>query len=186
VAAGAGVTSITGEPSVANDRNMLLFTGNAHAAVSSDNGITWQYINPADTDLWPNSDGGFCCDQVAYAVPRGGYALVLWLLQYRNDGATRPTDGTNGRLRLAVFQGRNELSQAGNLANEVIEQADFCTVDFKPSDFGFVTNSYFDRTPYVEQDESGRAVYVEHHRTVGDRVRDVVAAGSEADVDRAA
>ncbi|KAA6222503.1 SAM-dependent methyltransferase [Streptomyces albofaciens JCM 4342] len=37
--------------------------------------------------------------------------------------------------------------------------------------------SYFDRTPYVEQDESGRAVYVEHHRTLGDRVRDVVTAG---------
>ncbi|MGX1973917.1 class I SAM-dependent methyltransferase [Streptomyces kronopolitis] len=37
--------------------------------------------------------------------------------------------------------------------------------------------SYFDRTPYVEQDEDGRAVYVEHHRTLGDRVRDVVAAG---------
>ncbi|UJB41478.1 class I SAM-dependent methyltransferase [Streptomyces sp. A1-5] len=40
-----------------------------------------------------------------------------------------------------------------------------------------VAASYFDRTPYVEQDESGRAVYVEHHRTLGDRVRDVVAAG---------
>lgn len=40
-----------------------------------------------------------------------------------------------------------------------------------------VLHSYFDRTPYVEQDESGRAVYVEHHRTLGDRVRDVVAAG---------
>ncbi|MFF2806918.1 class I SAM-dependent methyltransferase [Streptomyces sp. NPDC058000] len=40
-----------------------------------------------------------------------------------------------------------------------------------------VAASYFDRTPYVEQDENGRAVYVEHHRTVGDRVRDVVAAG---------
>ncbi|RLL66312.1 class I SAM-dependent methyltransferase [Streptomyces sp. Z26] len=37
--------------------------------------------------------------------------------------------------------------------------------------------SYFDRTPYVEQDDSGDAVYVEHHRTMGDRVRDVVAAG---------
>ncbi|MFR9675165.1 class I SAM-dependent methyltransferase [Streptomyces sp. TR02-1] len=37
--------------------------------------------------------------------------------------------------------------------------------------------SYFDRTPYVEEDDAGRAVYVEHHRTVGDRVRDVVAAG---------
>ncbi|WP_340562379.1 class I SAM-dependent methyltransferase [Streptomyces sp. GSL17-111] len=40
-----------------------------------------------------------------------------------------------------------------------------------------VSASYFDRTPYVEQDEEGRALYVEHHRTLGDRVRDVVAAG---------
>ncbi|MFG2221622.1 class I SAM-dependent methyltransferase [Streptomyces sp. NPDC048644] len=40
-----------------------------------------------------------------------------------------------------------------------------------------VAASYFDRTPYVEQDETGRAVYVEHHRTLGDRVRDVAAAG---------
>ncbi|MEU3501497.1 class I SAM-dependent methyltransferase [Streptomyces hundungensis] len=40
-----------------------------------------------------------------------------------------------------------------------------------------VAASYFDRTPYVEQDENGDAVYVEHHRTLGDRVRDVVAGG---------
>jgi ubiquinone/menaquinone biosynthesis C-methylase UbiE len=40
-----------------------------------------------------------------------------------------------------------------------------------------VAASYFDRMPYVEQDETGRAVYVEHHRTLGDRVRDVVAGG---------
>ncbi len=40
-----------------------------------------------------------------------------------------------------------------------------------------VAASYFDRTPYVEQDDQGHAVYVEHHRTLGDRVRDVVAAG---------
>ena len=37
--------------------------------------------------------------------------------------------------------------------------------------------SYFDRTPYVEQDGTGAATYAEHHRTIGDRVRDVVAAG---------
>ncbi len=39
------------------------------------------------------------------------------------------------------------------------------------------TSSYFDRTPYVEQDEQGVATYVEHHRTIGDRVRELVAAG---------
>jgi SAM-dependent methyltransferase len=40
-----------------------------------------------------------------------------------------------------------------------------------------VTSSYFDRRPYVETDGSGRTVYVEHHRTVGDWVRAVIGAG---------
>lgn len=40
-----------------------------------------------------------------------------------------------------------------------------------------VRHSYFDRRPYVEQDEDGTPVYVEHHRTLGDRVREIVAAG---------
>ncbi len=40
-----------------------------------------------------------------------------------------------------------------------------------------VSQSYFDRTPYVEADENGVATYVEHHRTLGDRVREIVAAG---------
>ncbi|WP_405106265.1 methyltransferase domain-containing protein [Micromonospora sp. NBC_01405] len=38
-------------------------------------------------------------------------------------------------------------------------------------------HSYFDRSPYVEQDESGTATYVEQHRTLGDRVRELVDAG---------
>lgn len=38
------------------------------------------------------------------------------------------------------------------------------------------TTSYFDRTPYVES--RGSVVeYAEHHRTLGDRVREIVAAG---------
>jgi SAM-dependent methyltransferase len=40
-----------------------------------------------------------------------------------------------------------------------------------------VSQSYFDRSPYVETDVAGAPTYVEHHRTLGDRVRDVVAAG---------
>jgi SAM-dependent methyltransferase len=36
---------------------------------------------------------------------------------------------------------------------------------------------YFDRTPYVERDENGLPSYVEHHRTLGDLVRLVTAAG---------
>ncbi|MDI2126264.1 class I SAM-dependent methyltransferase [Yinghuangia seranimata] len=37
--------------------------------------------------------------------------------------------------------------------------------------------SYFDITPYVEEDEDGHATYVEHHRTLGMRVREAAAAG---------
>lgn len=37
--------------------------------------------------------------------------------------------------------------------------------------------SYFDRSPYVEVDAGDVPVYVEHHRTMGDRIRELVAAG---------
>jgi hypothetical protein len=40
-----------------------------------------------------------------------------------------------------------------------------------------IVSSYFDRMPYVETGDDGAAVYVEHHRTVGDWVRAVVGAG---------
>jgi SAM-dependent methyltransferase len=47
-----------------------------------------------------------------------------------------------------------------------------------PTEAGLtVQQSYFDRTPYVEVDDTGAATYVEHHRTLGDRVRELVAAG---------
>jgi SAM-dependent methyltransferase len=39
------------------------------------------------------------------------------------------------------------------------------------------TTSYFDRTPYVEFDADGDPTYVEHHRTLGDRIREIVGAG---------
>jgi SAM-dependent methyltransferase len=39
-----------------------------------------------------------------------------------------------------------------------------------------VASSYFDRRAYVESDEQGLS-YVEQHRTMGDRIREIVAAG---------
>jgi SAM-dependent methyltransferase len=53
----------------------------------------------------------------------------------------------------------------------------WCFLD-DPGPAGLVVeSSYFDRRAYVEQDDAGRATYVEHHRTLGDRVREIVAAG---------
>lgn len=36
---------------------------------------------------------------------------------------------------------------------------------------------YFDRTPYMETDSDGEVTYAEHHRTIGDRVTELTAAG---------
>jgi SAM-dependent methyltransferase len=47
-----------------------------------------------------------------------------------------------------------------------------------PTEAGLTArDSYFDRRPYVEYDEHGAATYAEHHRTLGDRIREIVAAG---------
>lgn len=40
-----------------------------------------------------------------------------------------------------------------------------------------ITNSYFDRRPYVEFDGQGTPVYAEHHRTTGDWIRALTGAG---------
>ena len=55
----------------------------------------------------------------------------------------------------------------------------WCFLD-DPGPAGLVVeSSYFDRRAYVEQDDDGRATYVEHHRTFGDRIREILAAGLE-------
>lgn len=47
-----------------------------------------------------------------------------------------------------------------------------------PGSSGLTVNrSYFDRASYVEEDDEGRATYVEHHRTLGDWVSLNVRAG---------
>lgn len=47
-----------------------------------------------------------------------------------------------------------------------------------PGVHGLTANrSYFDRRPYVEDDSSGEVLYTEYHRTVGDHIREVTAAG---------
>ncbi|MGN6246411.1 MAG: class I SAM-dependent methyltransferase [Motilibacteraceae bacterium] len=69
------------------------------------------------------------------------------------------------------------LRPGGRWVFSVTHPVRWCFPD-DPGEGGLTArDSYWDRTPYVEQDERGRATYVEHHRTLGDRVREVVAAG---------
>lgn len=47
-----------------------------------------------------------------------------------------------------------------------------------PSEHGMtVRRPYFDRRPYVETDDGGAVAYAEYHRTMGDHVRELAAAG---------
>jgi SAM-dependent methyltransferase len=72
----------------------------------------------------------------------------------------------------AVAEVARVLRPGGRFAFSVTHPIRWTMPD-DPSAAGLVvTGSYWDRTPYVEQDPvSGAAAYVEHHRTVGDWVR---------------
>jgi hypothetical protein len=98
--------SNVGEPSVAVNDDVVFYTGNWYAAMSSDGGKTFSYIDPAHEFPGPNPDSQFCCDQVVnYIAPIDTF---VWLMQYG------PETGDNfHRLAFAktadVVQGRWRL-----------------------------------------------------------------------------
>ncbi len=80
--------NLVNEPSVANTKNVVFYTGNWYAARSGDYGATWAYTNPY------NNMSEFCCDQdVLYNPSR---SIFLW---YRQGDAD--SSGSN-RFRLGV------------------------------------------------------------------------------------
>ncbi len=79
------------EVSVAENGQTIMMTGNLWMALSEDGGATFANVNP--TTLFPEDDGGLCCDQVVEYVPQ--IDMFVWLLQYWSS------DGKN-RLRLAA------------------------------------------------------------------------------------
>jgi hypothetical protein len=70
------------EPSAAINGNVVFYTGNWFAAVSTDGGTVFKFIDPFTT--FPNPPGmGFCCDQVVHYVK--SIDTFFWLLQYSRD-----------------------------------------------------------------------------------------------------
>jgi ubiquinone/menaquinone biosynthesis C-methylase UbiE len=69
------------------------------------------------------------------------------------------------------------LRPGGRWVFSVTHPIRWCLPDDPGPDGLTVRDSYFDRRPYVESDAAGRVLYAEHHRTLGDRVRELVAAG---------
>lgn len=72
------------EPSVAENGQTIMTTGNFWMSLSTDGGQNFTSVNP--TTIFPNDYGGFCCDQIVTYVPK--YDLFVWLLQYWSDASS--------------------------------------------------------------------------------------------------
>ena len=71
----------------------------------------------------------------------------------------------------AVSEAARVLRPEGTFAFSVTHPVRWAMPD-DPTRKGLViTSPYWDRTPYVEEDDAGRVTYAEHHRTLGDWVR---------------
>lgn len=124
IPAGAALNrSTVGEPSLANMGNTIFYTGNWYAAISTDGGQSFGYVNPATT-LNPTVNKGFCCDQLANYAPKQN--MMLWAVQYESDG-------TSGTLRLARAVGSSAVAN-----NQWVYS------DFNPQMFGFPTGTWMD------------------------------------------
>lgn len=145
-------TSNVAEPTVANDRNGLLYTSNFTARVSSDNGLTWNAsIEPFG--VWsslrqtPEVAPGFCCDQSAHAVDHDGGSMVFWLMQ---GLVADENDPPGNALVLSVFRGKDDLIDATGVN-------DFCAYPLVASDFGLSDNDNFD---FPQMSSTDRYLYI--------------------------
>jgi len=99
--------SNVGEPSAAINDQVVFYTGNWYAAMSSDGGKTFSFIDPAAA--FPNAEpasSNFCCDQVVQYLSK--IDTFVWLMQYGPDTGDNiqrlafasTTDVVQGRWRL--------------------------------------------------------------------------------------
>ena len=73
--------SNVGEPSVAMSGDVVFYTGNWYAAISSDGGKTFRFIDPSTAfERFDPPGTSFCCDQVVQYVAE--IDTFVWLLQY--------------------------------------------------------------------------------------------------------
>jgi hypothetical protein len=94
------------EPSVGTNGDVVFYTGNWYAAISTDGGATFRYVDPFHA--FPDPQGmGFCCDQVVQYIP--SIDTFVWLLQYTQNPAganiqrlafATTADATQGRWKL--------------------------------------------------------------------------------------
>jgi hypothetical protein len=76
-------SSSVNEPSGGVGKDVVFVTANWFAAYSTNNGGSFTQLNPST--IFPNADGGFCCDQIVQYVP--SIDRVIWLMQYSRAAA---------------------------------------------------------------------------------------------------
>jgi SAM-dependent methyltransferase len=109
-----------------------------------------------------------CGTATALPFPDGCFDVAFsafGALQFVYDAAT------------AVAEVARVLRPGGRFAFSVTHPIRWSMPDDPSAEGLVVTSSYWDRTPYVEQDGSGEVTYAEHHRTVGDWVRILASSG---------
>jgi hypothetical protein len=78
---GRNMSSQINEPSAAMNGNLVFYTGNWYASISTDGGATFRFVDPFNQ--LQNPPGlTFCCDQVVHYIPQ--IDTFVWLLQYSN------------------------------------------------------------------------------------------------------
>ena len=100
------IASNVGEPSCAINGDIVLYTGNWYAAISSDGGASFRFMDPATAFPDPSPNSNFCCDQVVHYIAE--LDTFVWLLQYgpsTGDNIQRlafakSADAAQGRWRL--------------------------------------------------------------------------------------
>ncbi len=81
-------------------------------------------------------------------------------------------------IDLAVAEAARVLRPGGRFAFSITHPTRWMFPDDPTAEGLLASQSYWDRTPYVEvEDETGEVAYVEHHRTLGDWVALLAGAG---------
>lgn len=114
-AADNNTASNVGEPSVATNRNVVFYTGNWYAALSTDGGDSFRYVDPSRAFPVPTGMR-FCCDQIVHYIRK--IDTFVWLLQYTENG-----DGEN--IQRLAFATTAE-----------IQQGHWRLFDLRPQDLG--------------------------------------------------
>jgi hypothetical protein len=127
-----GNVDSTDEPSVSNDGYAVFYTGNWYAALSSNSGHSFSFIDPFKFGGAPGApNGGFCCDQVT--LHDSAHDLTAWELLYCNK-----IDCSNGN-------GDNVIRFAFANSQDNLAAGSFYFYDFNAqSDFGFPEGDWID------------------------------------------